>query len=89
MVTTHFELTNIPKLKDLLHTYLLCTIREIMLMNEDKIKLVVPKDSPYLPIELFYPLRHAIFEEIKNGTIISPSLYLRRTGDSLFLIKVR
>lgn len=84
-----FELTNMPRSKDLLHTYLICIIREVMLIEDYIIELVIPEDSPYLSIELFFPLRDAIFEEIKKGSITIPSLYLRRTGNTLYLIKVR
>lgn len=86
---TVFELANIPRSRDLFHTYLICTIREVMLLEDDIVELYVPNDSPYLSIELFYPLRDVIFEEIRNGNITNPSLYLKRTSNTLFLIKVR
>lgn len=86
---TMFELENLPRSRDLLRTYILATIREIMTLEADEIQLVIPKDSPYLSIELFFPFREIIMEEIKSGSITSPSLYIRRINDTIFLIKVR
>ena len=86
-----FELANLPRSKELLHTYCCATLREIILEDDDEFELYIPENehTHYLAVELYFPFRNAIFEEIKAGNITSPSLYLGQVGNKLYLIKVR